>query len=241
MNTSRLRWGNFFDNVAYGITNIDRGIWYTLWMLFARSGDLLRHYIAGRRVVYFRPFSLLVILAGIYEVVERISWGYWNIGVNEAVESVAEAADEGVKGLFPILLENLKSGMTGVGLSSIVMLPLFALAMKRTFRKTGDINEYSFVEYLFVGAYMACQRLIIGLLLLPYKAYSHVHDGHYNLIFAILIAVIATWDFRSLAGLDWWTSFTKTMKMFIRAGIYIVIIFSVAIGLLLAVAAIFSS
>ena len=98
--TSRLRRHTFAVNVAYGITTPDRGIWYTLRMPAANPGRRLREYTAGRRVVCFRPFSMLTI-------------------------------------------------------------PVSALAARRSLRKTA--SRHSMVEYMFDGAYIGCQWLLMCL------------------------------------------------------------------------------
>lgn len=49
-----------------GLSNIDRGFGYTLIELLSRPGYMIRDFIAGKRVRYFRPFQTLFILAAVY-------------------------------------------------------------------------------------------------------------------------------------------------------------------------------
>lgn len=50
--------------------------------------------------------------------------------------------------------------------SVLLLLPFFAFAMKRAFRRVG-VTRYNYAECLYVSAYMFCQRFVVLLVLLP--------------------------------------------------------------------------
>lgn len=65
-NTPRFRIGNAFRNIAGGFTNIDSGFGRTLTELLYRPGYMIRDFIGGKRIHYFRPFQTLFVLAALY-------------------------------------------------------------------------------------------------------------------------------------------------------------------------------
>lgn len=65
-NTPRYRFSNALKNIVGGFTNIDNGFGRTLLDLLYRPGYMIRDFIAGKRIIYFRPFQTLFILAALY-------------------------------------------------------------------------------------------------------------------------------------------------------------------------------
>ena len=65
-NTPRYRLSNALRNIVGGFTNIDNGFGRTLTELLYRPGFMIRDFISGKRVHYFRPFQTLFILAALY-------------------------------------------------------------------------------------------------------------------------------------------------------------------------------
>lgn len=65
-NTPRYRLSNALRNIAGGFFNIDNGFGRTLIDLLHRPGYMIRDFIGGKRIPYFRPFQTLFILAAIY-------------------------------------------------------------------------------------------------------------------------------------------------------------------------------
>jgi len=65
-NTPRYRFSNALRNILGGFTNIDNGFGRTLMDLLYRPGYMIRDFIAGKRILYFRPFQTLFILAALY-------------------------------------------------------------------------------------------------------------------------------------------------------------------------------
>ena len=57
---------NALKNIAGGFFNIDNGFGRTLLELLYRPGYMIRDFIGGKRVEYFRPFQTLFILAALY-------------------------------------------------------------------------------------------------------------------------------------------------------------------------------
>lgn len=67
-NTKRISWKNFFDNLFGGLTNITKGFWFTMIELFSRPGHMINDFLEGKRVIYEKPFQMMLILAAIYAI-----------------------------------------------------------------------------------------------------------------------------------------------------------------------------
>lgn len=65
-NTHRLSMSHIWHDLTHAITHTDKGFFYTLKGLFYKPGIVAREYLAGKRKKYFNPFSLLVIILGVY-------------------------------------------------------------------------------------------------------------------------------------------------------------------------------
>lgn len=66
--TYRFTKGSIVADVFKSFFNLDRGLGATLLALLYRPGYMIRQYLAGKRVHYFRPFQLLFLLATIYYI-----------------------------------------------------------------------------------------------------------------------------------------------------------------------------
>lgn len=65
-NTPRFTIRNAFQNILSGFFNIDNGFSRNLLEFLYRPGYMIRDYIDGKRVHYFKPFQSLFVLAALY-------------------------------------------------------------------------------------------------------------------------------------------------------------------------------
>lgn len=65
-NTPRFTLRNAFQNILSGFFNIDNGFSRNLLELLYRPGYMIRDYLDGKRVHYFKPFQSLFVLAALY-------------------------------------------------------------------------------------------------------------------------------------------------------------------------------
>ena len=63
---------HIWHDLTHAITHTDKGFFYTIKELFRRPGIVAREYLAGKRKKYFNPFSLLVIILGVYILANSI-------------------------------------------------------------------------------------------------------------------------------------------------------------------------
>ncbi|WP_304297001.1 DUF3667 domain-containing protein [Porphyromonas gulae] len=70
--TGRYHFRQMVRNVIGGFTNIDNGFGRTIVELLYRPDYLIRDFIGGKRVVYFRPFQTLFVLASLYIIFAQL-------------------------------------------------------------------------------------------------------------------------------------------------------------------------
>lgn len=304
--TVRYNFRSIFQNILGGITNIDHGFGYTLLELLVRPGYMIKDYISGKRVRYFRPFQLLFILAAVYillvqiidpkalqkekeqssveEIIEGISEAKKEISeasfkdqvatstqahpqastqdslkatpnkvIRDSVSSIVNKVmkgqkitpnDSSIKELqkqlskkekdkdkdkdkdkvskshlfespfFKSLEELLTKWAHGNKAVTILMLiPVFAMATRISFRKRSSKVHFNMTEQLFIQAYIACLILLISILYLPFKGkadLSSMYEVPYWTIFLIFMYV-----HKQLYSITIWKSCRKTLEMFI--------------------------
>ena len=210
----RLTFKAVVDNLAYGITNLDRGVLYTLKGLFTNPGFVIRDYIAGRRVMYAKPFALLVLLCGIYALVTAFT-NIWYGGI-------CIASDNGALEVPMTLLEKVGKNML---VMMLLQLPFFALFTRWMFRGWG----YNYTEMLFASAFISCQQAVIYVLFAALMFWIPGSVPYLNVISSFSMMVLMAWSLKGLFGVSWWSASVKTLV------INILSIIVVAVALLLAV------
>ena len=309
-NTPRYRFSNAFRNILGGFTNIDNGFGRTLLDLLYRPGYMIRDFIAGKRILYFRPFQTLFVLAALYimavqlvdpealkekkgkspevqrqeilttreqlqkqiEVADPITQKV----LNKTIESLDkelkkleaksshkkdnitlqingdeddELIDdflEGGSSVFNKLekaihntpfLEKvwnlLKSwGHGNKAFRIIATLPLFALATLMAFRRKKNKLRYNLTEHVFIQAYIACQILLLSIIVLPFNGSAQVGDL-YELPILFIFALFCL-DYKQLYGYTWWRSFWTTILMFFYSLILLIIFAIIVVTLIIA-------
>ena len=311
-NTPRYRLSNALKNIAGGFFNIDNGFRRTLLELLYRPGYMIRDFIGGKRVEYFRPFQTLFILAALYimavqlvdpealskkektekteqtdkeEIIAakekltkkmektyskeekralaitikslekslnkleekndstsatQVSEQNSDDGdlIDEFVNDTSEVGDRLEKVLqnSPFLMKvwNLMKswGHGNKAFRIIATLPLFALATQLAFRRRKYKLNYNTTEHVFIQAYIACQILLLSIIVLPFNGYAKVDDLYELPLW--LIFVLFCWDYKQLYRCTWWRSFWRTILMLTYSLVLLVIFACLVMALMLA-------
>ena len=290
-NTPRYRLSNALRNIAGGFFNIDNGFGRTLLELLYRPGYMIRDFISGKRVEYFRPFQTLFILAALYimavqlvdpealdknektektelteqtdkgkiitsqeELTQKIESTHSNDSTAATQISEPESDDDDLIDEFtkdtsevgnklekffqsyPFLMKvwNLMKswGHGNKAFRIIATLPLFALATQLAFRRRKYKLNYNTTEHVFIQAYIACQILLLSIIVLPFNGYATVDDLYELPLW--LIFILFCWDYKQLYRYTWWRSFWRTILMLIYSLVLLVIFACLVIALMLA-------
>jgi Protein of unknown function (DUF3667). len=146
-------------------------------MLFVNPGKIVADYISCKRVNYFQPFPLLIILSAIYSLLNHLV----NPEVAHTVNIAATQHANGLtihpsvvnitttlqtNGVFEKLLSFMINYISeNYAFMNIFIIPPFIMAVKIAFRNAGA-KAYNFVEYLYGGAYLSSLYIVISLFFL---------------------------------------------------------------------------
>lgn len=114
----------------------------------------------------------------------------------------------------------------------IATLPLFALATQLAFYRRKRKRNYNTTEHLFIQAYIACQILLLSIVVLPFNGYAEV-DDLYELPLWMILALFC-WDYKQLYRYTWWRSFWHTILMLVYSLVLIIAFAFLVIMLMLA-------
>ncbi len=361
-NTPRYRLSNAFRNILGGFTNIDNGFGRTLLDLLYRPGYMIKDFIAGKRILYFRPFQTLFVLAALYimavQLVDpdalkekekdspEVQRQEIIIAREQLQQKIEETEDPATKKLLNLTIEKLNDQLDDIeaedsteikkqgfitarkqlqkqmkkakdpaqkevlaqtiesinqslemleaastkkkpniviktgdndnedliddivesSLSAsnklekfiqntpflqkvwnllhswghgnkafliISTLPLFALATLMAFWRKKKKIRYNLTEHVFVQAYIACQILLLSIIVLPFNGKAAV-DDLYELPVLAIFALFCL-DYKQLYGYSWWRTFWTTLLMFFYSLILVVIFAIIVVALAVAI------
>ena len=112
-------------------------------------------------------------------------------------------------------------------LSILMILPIFALATRWAFKKQKSETNYNFTELLFAQTYIACQILLLSIIILAFSHKAKVSD-----IFDIpewAIFALYLLDYKQLFRKSWLSTLGRTILMFIYS-LVIILIFAIIIA-----------
>lgn len=307
-NTSRYRLSNALKNIIGGFTNIDSGFGRTIIDLLCRPGYMIRDFIAGKRIKYFRPFQTLFILAALYIMavqlvdpnalkkkdkspeaqkqetidkrdhlqkkmeesgnpqkkktlaltIEKLNESLKEQetdNTSEILNSVAKTDNVGIvndyiqvkQALSKNVEETIKNvpflqkvwdllkswGHGNKAFHIIAKLPLLALTTFLAFYRRRSKPRYNLTEHLFVQAYIACQMLLVSIIVLPFNGSARVDDLYEAPLWCIF--ALFCLDYKQLYGCTWWKSFWTTVVIIFYSLALILLIAILAVALMVAV------
>lgn len=277
-NTPRYRPSNALKNIAGGFTNIDSGFGRTLIELLYRPGFMIKDFIGGKRVQYFRPFQTLFVLAALYIMCVQLvdpksldpqqnkqektsssqqeapmemdtlatpktsvakTAGNKNDLIDDLVQDGSKVTHklEAYLQHSPFLMKvwNLmKSWAHGnKAFRIIATLPLFALATQFAVHRRKKKKKYNLTEHTFIQAFIACQILLLSILILPFNGRASISDLYEVPLWFIFF--LFCWDYKQLYGFGWWKSFWGTMRMFFYS-LLLIMLFAMLVVLIVVAA-----
>ena len=162
--THRISMSHIWHDLTHAITHADRGVFFTLRELLLRPGTVAREYLAGKRKKYFNPFSLLILIVGIYILANSVFKPY-SQDVFTPKQTPSWVNTEAKKRQYNKLME--KRHEIGdfmnhhVNIVLFVSTPFFAAIFWLLFRRRG----YNYAEHLTTMAYVNSFLSVITILI----------------------------------------------------------------------------
>ncbi len=202
--------------MQHGLFHFDKGILYTIKLLFTNPGKTIREFIAGKRVKHFKPISFVIVLATVYGLL--YNYLHLNPGVSFSDEKGRKA------------FEMVNQWITNhYALSSVIMLPIYSLATYFVFKKQG----YNFIEHFVINAFLSGQRLLIHIALLPLWYYNN-GSMSVKFISTFVDFLFFVWGFSTLfSALGKFRSIFKSLLAYLLFFVFLITTSSV-IGIIIA-------
>ncbi len=169
-------------DIQHGLLHFDKGVPYTLKALATRPGHAIRNYIEGKRVNFFKPISLVILLASFYAVLSLyFDVRFKGLELSTDPKQIAYQAQ-------------ISNWINAHYVSFMLLtLPLWTIGSYISFLK----QKYNYVEHFILNAYVLCQSLVIQLLLFPISFY-YKDTPHQSLVVSLsslLHILVAIWTY----------------------------------------------
>ena len=174
--THRYSWQAILHDLPHTIFHLHDGFLFTIKELVVRPGNMIREYLAGKRIRYSNPFLLLFTIGG----VNSFLYAKFHLRELGAGVDVSE-------------MENSSIGMLTAKfflIRAVLLLPLVAAYCWIIFRE----KKYSLPEYVVALAYIATVAFLLSIILTPVLL-STVQLAFYQQIRYSVIAVYLAYSF----------------------------------------------
>ncbi|MBX2844587.1 MAG: DUF3667 domain-containing protein [Saprospiraceae bacterium] len=178
------------------LTNVDKGIWFTIVQLLKNPGKVVQEYIQGKRKKYFAPFKLLLLSTTVSVVVETF--------ITKRLLHQETQLPENAN-----LLDRIFTDYASLG--TLVLVPVLALAFFILFRK----QRFNFTESLVFSAYI--MSVINLFVLVIYSPMLLIAKGDLpSLLVAEFIIIILIWfGITTFQGKKWKVALKSVLALFL--------------------------
>jgi len=154
---------HIWHDVGHALTHADKGIFFTLKELAIHPGIVAKEYIQGKRKKYYNPFSLLVIIVGIYLLANSIfkPFSQDTFGA-EPTTTIQQSESKRMK--FQKMIERRKEMAEfmdhHINIVLFISTPFLAFMFWLFYRK-----RYNYAEHLATLAYVNSFLSVLGILI----------------------------------------------------------------------------
>lgn len=183
----RLTFSRFVSDLLRQFTDVDRGLWHTLWMLFKRPGGVVRDYLNGITVPYTPPVRYLILWITISFL------AYFSLGNFEQQMAEMEVMFPPEANQFQLEWQQIMQRYSQ--LFALINVPVMALMTWLFFRRKG----MNYTEHLMGNAYWYGQVSLLSMLILPVQNLLNKHALLWGTALAlILMQVCYAWAIKDL-------------------------------------------
>lgn len=186
----RIDWRFLMHELEHSVLDMDRGIFYSLRHLMLRPGHFIRDYIEGRRARHVKPLVLLMILAAAMVFLAKYFLDGDLVGSGLSVGGTAAAGTKAggqfdparLAKVFDVVKEWMNRNYTA---TTLMLLPLEALAFKLAFRRFGNLN---YPEWLVIATFLTAQSFVIMIAAAPLEYwFPQVRGWALSLVFVYTV------------------------------------------------------
>lgn len=174
----------FLHDIPHSVFHVDKGFFYTLKMMFSKPGKMIKEYLDGKRIIYFRPFAYVLLMTTICSLLIK--------GIHIFIEKWSSTTlqnptqDHFFSKYFSVFI--------------FIMIPIASIVTWITFYK----NKYNFWEHFLANTYVAAQLniliLLINLVNLVGIMFKIQFSNYQNTLFIILFLSAFLYMYGSVFG-----------------------------------------
>lgn len=138
----------FLHDIPHSVFHVDKGFFYTLFSLFRRPGMMIKEFLDGKRVKYFKPFAYVILMSTISTLLTK-----W---IMNGITAVYEKSFPGSP-----LPHNESFFAHYFSLFIFLMIPVVSLVTYLFFKK----SRYNFWEHCLINTFLAAQLNIMQVLI----------------------------------------------------------------------------
>lgn len=198
----RITMRALFDDIFSQISNLDKGLIYTFWMLFKNPRQVVLDYLAGKTIKYSSPFKYLIFWTAVSALI-YIGFGFYDQQA-EGMASIMASNESQMANEFSSLYNDLMK--QNFQLVSILYIPFFAIFTRLFFKKSG----LNYAEHLVANAYFSAQASIVFIPILLLSL-------NLELIFTLSTLVMVlyyTYAIHKLFKQSWFAAFFKVVLIY---------------------------
>ncbi|HRK81067.1 MAG TPA: DUF3667 domain-containing protein [Saprospiraceae bacterium] len=218
--TRRITLRALFSELISLITNTDRGLLHTFWMLLKNPGKVVHDYIGGSTVQYASPLRYTLVGTALVTIV-FIGMGVYDRQMAEMDSMMHQGhtpeAEMATNQIYALMRQYYQ-------LISILFIPIFAWITRLLFRK----SRLNYAEHLVTNAYFNTQATLLMTPFLLAVALTSVKMS--SMMWVSMLASVAyyTLALRSAFDQKWLPAFLKSVLVYVLG----TIIYTLVMGLL---------
>lgn len=213
----RITMRAIFDDIFNQISNVDKGLIYTFFLLFKKPDQVVLDYLAGKTIKYSSPFKYLIFWTAVSALI-YIGFGFYDQQV-AVTANLMQPNDDPKANEFATLYNDLMR--QNFQLVSILYIPFFAIFTRLFFKKSG----LNYAEHLVANAYFSAQASIV---FMPILLLNLSTDLIFTLSTLIMV-LYYTYAIRKLFKQNWFAAFFKVVLIYFVSILLFSIVASIAL------------
>jgi hypothetical protein len=161
--TLKLNWHFILHEIEHGVFHLDRGLFYTSKELITRPGYTIRRFIEGERVRHYKPLSYVIVLAGLWTLIDY----FFAIHLPSTKDSYPYSDNEFINSCINYMWEFRRYAKEHVQLKELAELPGLSLGCFLAFKK----YKNTYLEHFVINCFLEGQLLLIKLFFSPLFIY----------------------------------------------------------------------
>lgn len=205
-------------NLTLDSFNLEKGLIYTVKMLFTNPGKVINDYLEGRSKDFYNPLKYLILIVSV-NVVLMLWFGIFETNIENTNKLIGEDP-EGNE------LQKIVAGYvrTYLNIFALVILPFYSLVSKWVFKKF----KLYYAEHLIINGYLFAQFTLLQMV--TYLLFSFIPGlSKISMAFSIFVFITYyTYAFRGIFKIKFFRSLLSSVVIYF-VGFILFMLFIVAI------------